>query len=88
MGIPDDVELDPKKVALGCEKPKGKEDRYLCQPRIEHNNKLIPMTKDGPIEIREMSDGNWEIRRGAKDMTVEKEEVFKEALKKSDTLKR
>lgn len=80
--LPDGKDIKPEKVVLGCVTPEDKDGVLLCNPKVEIDGKQVPLTKDGPIAVEQVDSDKWRLADGGKDMTLERQEAFKKALKK------
>jgi len=82
MTLPKDMKIDPNKIALGCKPVPDKPGILVCEPKIEHEGTLIPLSRDTPIEIERVEPKKWRLVTGGSDLTAEKIKALKEALKR------
>lgn len=90
MTLPKEVDLDPNKIALGCEDT-NEENVKVCRPAIKFKGRLVQMSnnrpeggEEGDIFVEKIKPDQFAIIKGGKDLTTDELQALSEALRKTD----
>lgn len=78
MTLPEDVEINPEKIIMGCKPDKSKDGAMPCTPKLKYKGNTVKFT-DKPIWIKKKGQ-DYDIIRGGDDLTVREIKALEKAM--------